>query len=282
MRFTYWNKVWVVVTLCSFLAYALYWLPSILGRIFTVLSSRIPPFPSFFWADPFLAGIGALFRFIGICSALLSVYLVWGPNLKPFSGIKKYIAAALLFEGFYFLSGLPVEIILIARMRYSFLLPFGFILQGLLVSPLLVVLSLKVWRYQETDRRSLLKWTSVAGIGYLIGIWFNNVFKWLSMTESTGVGVILSGITSLGFLNSVVTLSLSLIFGVVGVYSLLKKENRKLSARLFAIALIMLGLHFVDFILYTAITNSWKWVLLTEIWPVTLLGLGLSMLTGDT
>jgi heme O synthase-like polyprenyltransferase len=107
------------------------------------------------------------------------------------------------------------------------------------------------------------------------------VFRWLSMPYIEGAGFLISDVTSLGFLNSIITLSLSLIFAVAGFYTLPKKENKRLSTRLFAVALIMLGLHFVIFILCSAITNAWKWIPLTEIWPIVLLGLGSNMLRGE-
>ena len=98
------------------------------------------------------------------------------------------------------------------------------------------------------------------------------------MTETEGIVFILSGTTSLGFLNSVVTLSLSIFFAVVGLYILYWKRNLRLSIKLFALSLTMLGLYYVVFLVYSVIADALKWALLVEIWPITLLGLGLSML----
>jgi len=226
-----------------------------------------------------LPAIGDSFRVIGVCLALLSAYLIWGPKPRPLSSVKKYIAAALFFEGIFFLFGSPANIILTVRITSTFLSSFAYLLQSLLVSSLLIVLSFKVWRTQETGGRGVLKWTSVVAIGYLVGIWFVNVFKWFSMAQSGGIELILSGITSLGFLNSIIILSMSLILAAAGAYILSKKDNRRLSKRLIALSLIMLGLHFAFYMLYSAIApNAWRFVLLTEIWPIALLGLGLSML----
>ena len=285
MYFSRWTKVWIVVTLCSVLTYDLYWLYGALANPYYLSYGDLPenfaPLTIFIATDYVLPVIGAIFRFIGICLALLSAYLVWGPKPKPFSNVKKKTAVALLFEGIYFLLPLPLNILFII---YTGPLPLfiAFILQALLIPPLLIVLCRKVWRYQETAKANVLKWASAAAIGYLIGIWVNNVFRWLSMTEQSGIGFLVSGITALGFLNSIITLSLALIFAVAGFYTLPKKENRRLSTRLLALALIMLGLHFAIFILYSAVTNAWKWVPLTEIWPITFLGLGLTMLIQKT
>jgi hypothetical protein len=284
VSFTRWTKAWIVVTLCALLAYDLYWLLGALANPYYLSYGDLPenfvPLSTLIATDYVLPVIGNIFRLIGVSLALLSLYLVWGPKANPFSNVKKKTAVALLFEGIYFLSLLPLNILFVF---YLGPLPLfiAFILQALLVSPLLTVLSFKVWHYRKTAEETVLKWAGIAAIGYLIGIWINNVFRWLSMTYIEGVGFLISDVTSLGFLNSIITLSLSLIFAVAGFYTLPKKENKRLSTRLFAIAVIMLGLHFVIFILCSAITNAWKWIPLTEIWPIVLLGLGLNMLRGE-
>lgn len=288
MALIWWNKLWVIVVLCSVLVYDLYWLSKGVERWLNYILNGIPinlsvSLFSYFIVDYVIPVIGDAFRFVGVSLALVSAYLVWRPKPKPFSNVKKQVAVAIFFEAMYFLSLLSTNIY---TLTYGFLsipvLNLAYILQVLLVSPVLIVLSFKVWRYQETAKANVLKWACVAAIGYLAGIWLINVFKWLSMAQSAGIGFILSGITTLGFLNAAVTLSMSLIFAIAGFYTLSKKENRRLSIRLFALALILCGLHFAIFILYSAVApGAWKFVLLTEIWPITLLGLGFGMLTGE-
>jgi hypothetical protein len=285
VSFTRWTKVWIVVTLCALLAYNLYWLLGALVNPYFLSYGDLPenfiPLSTFIAADYVLPVIGSIFRFIGATLALLSLYLIWGPKPNPFSTVKKKTAVALLFEGTYFLFLLPLNVLFVFYLG-PFPLFIAFILQALLVSPLLAVLSFKVWRYRKNAEETVLKWAGIAAIGYLIGIWIINVFRWLSMTYLEGIGFLVGDVTSLGFLNAIITLSLSLIFAVAGFYTLQKNGNKRLSTRLIAFALIMLGLHFVIFILYSAITNAWKWVLLTEIWPIVLLGLGLNMLRGES
>jgi hypothetical protein len=281
VSFTRWTKVWIVVTLCALLAYILYWLLGALANPYYLSYGDIPenfaPLSILIATDYVLPVIGNIFRLIGVSFALLSLYLVWGPKPKPFSNIKKKTAVALLFEGIFFLLLLPVNILFIL---YLGPLPIfiAFILQALLVPPLLTVLSFKVWRYQKTAEETVLKWAGIAAIGYLTDIWISNVFRGLSMIDIEGVGSLIRNVTSLGFLNSIITLSLSLIFAIAGFYTLQKKDNKRLSTRLIAVALIMLGLHFVIFIFYSAIINAWSWILVTEVWPIALLGLGLNML----
>jgi hypothetical protein len=276
-----WAKIWIVVALCAVLAYDLYWLlRAIVSPYFLSygkLPENFPPLSIFIPLDYVLPVMGEIFRLIGLLLGLFSIYLIWGPKSKPFSNVKTKIAISLLFEGIYFLSILPLNILFIA---YAGPLPLflGFVLQILIISPLLFALSFKIWHYQETDKTNILKWVSLAAIGYLVGIWINNVFKWLSMATLSGIGFILKGVTSIGFLNSILTLSLSLSLAVAGFYALLRKNSKKMSKPLFAFALIMLSLHFAIFILFSGITNAWSWVPLTEIWPIALLGLGFQLL----
>jgi hypothetical protein len=282
MAFTRWNKIWVAVALCSLLAYDIRWLVGSSVSVYNVLSGSLSVSLWWrFWLDYVLTGlVGNVVRLIGVFLALYAVYLVWGSKKMAFASVRKKVAVALLCEAAYFLVLLPITLIEVGR-GYLVLMA-GFILQILMVSPALTALSRKVWLYTEPAQADLPKWVAVASVSYLAGIWVVNVFRWFGMTEYVGTDFVLSGITAVGFLNTVVTLSLAVVFGVAGFHAMLKKKDRKRIRRLFALALIMLGSYFAVFLLYSAITNTLGYAVLVEIWPVTLLGLGLSMLKGDT
>jgi hypothetical protein len=280
LEFTRWTKVWVTITLCSLLVYELYWVYGVFGIIYRTFSLHLSiGFPSFY-LDTLFGATGDALRVIGVCLSLLAIYLFWGPRSRAFTNVKKYVAVTLLFEAVFWLLASPITIIEFLSGRIYSLLPIAYILAIFLVSPLLIVLAIKVWRFQKNDKYQVLKWAGVAAIGYLTGIWIINVFRWFSMAQSAGLGFLFSGTTFLGFLNAVVTLSLALILAVFGFYIGLRRRNGKLAIRLWALALIMLGLFFAIFILYTAVTNSWNYLLITEIWPIPFLGLGVGMLRG--
>jgi hypothetical protein len=259
--------------------YDLYWLINSLINPYYI-PYNVPFFSVLVITDYVFPIIGEFLRFIGVTLALFSAYLAWGPKPKLFQNVKKKAAVVLLFEATYFLLLLPINILGISESWGALPIFIGFILQILLVSPLLIVLSVKVWRYKETAKENLLKWVGIVATGYLIGIWINNVFKWFR-TTNVGFGYLLGGINSVNFVNSIILLSLSVIFAVVGFYTLSKKENKRLGIRWLAASLIMLGLHLVIFIVNHALADSLEWVLLTEIWPIVLLGLGLNMLRGE-
>jgi hypothetical protein len=273
------NKFWIIVAFCSLLVYDLYWLINSLINPYYI-PYNVPFFSVLVITDYVFPIIGEFLRFIGVTLALFSAYLAWGPKPKLFQNVKKKAAVVLLFEATYFLLLLPINILGISESWGALPIFIGFILQILLVSPLLIVLSVKVWRYKETAKENLLKWVGIVATGYLIGIWINNVFKWFR-TTNVGFGYLLGGINSVNFVNSIILLSLSVIFAVVGFYTLSKKENKRLGIRWLAASLIMLGLHLVIFIVNHALADSLEWVLLTEIWPIVLLGLGLNMLRGE-
>ena len=154
----------------------------------------------------------------------------------------------------------------------------GYILETIAVFPLLTVLSIKIWRNNGSEKTKFFSWISIASIGYLVHIWISNVFRWLSMVEMSGIAFLLQGSVVIGFLNSVVTLSLSLILAVLGYYYLSYKNNQKLCTKLFGIALIFLSLHFIIYILYSVIVGASLYsIMLVEVWPVAVLGLGLVM-----
>ena len=270
----------MTITLCSLLVFGLYWVFSVFGLIYRALSPNLLLSQDFYYYH--LPGAtGNVLRVIGVCLSLFAVYLFLGPRSRAFVSVKKYVAIGLLFEAVFWLLALPVTIVILFRGGFYSLLPLAYVLHIFLVSSLLIVLSFKVWHFQKSDKYEVLKWGGVAAIGYLSGIWIINVFRWFAMAQSAGLGFLFSGTTSIGFLNPIITLSLSLIFAVSGFYVGFRTWNRKLAVRLSALALIMLGLYFIIFIVYTAFTNSWNSLLITEIWPIPLLGLGIGMLRGE-
>ena len=281
MALSRWTKASIIIILGSLFLYSLYWLQASLRFVYNYVLQNIDSidrlFRTYAIADYYITTVGQVFRFIGVSLAFFLIFMAWGPKLKPFFSIKKSVAAAILFEGIYSLSLLPISILYLNQGTYV-VLGISYLLQTLFVSPVLLFLSLKIWRYDENNRTNLIEWVSLSAVGYLTGIWVNNVFRWFSMTASTDISFLITGINAFGFLSTIITLSLAVFSAAAGHYFLSKKGNSEVSSKLFAVALILVGVHFVNFLLVTAVTNAWRFVFLTEIWPVTFLCLGISML----
>jgi hypothetical protein len=64
----------------------------------------------------------------------------------------------------------------------------AFIIQILLVTPLLTLLSGKVWRHQVSAKPHLMRLAVVVAVGYLVGIWINVLFKWFGIIVTSGSG----------------------------------------------------------------------------------------------
>ena len=234
-------------------------------------------FSTYAIADYYTTTIGQVFRFIGISLTFLVLFMVWGSKHKPFLSLKNKIAAAVLFEGIYFLSLLPISILYLIRGTYI-VLGFSYLLQVLSVTPILSFLSLKIWRYDENKRASLTKLVSLSAVGYIIGIWVNNMFRWFSMTTSTDISFLFTGVNAFGFFSTIITLTSAVFLAALGYTYLARKRNSNMNSKLLGVALLLVGVHFIDFLLVTEMTNAWRYVLLTEIWPISFLSLGAVML----
>jgi len=267
------TKTWVFITLFALLVYELYWLRDSAPIVYSLFYFYLQHRGYEIWAFS-----GVILRVIGVSSAIVAAYLVWGPKRKTFYDVKLLVGLAVLFEGGYYLMYAPA----VTRLTNAGLYIFGvaWALEILFKAPFLILLGLKIWNLRDGENwNHLLTWISVTCITYLCGTWSISVLNWLSMTGFSGFALILRGTNGFGFLNSVITLSAALGFAVAGFYNLRKGENKKFGVRLLSVALIFIGLNYVLFLVYTAMVNGWKFLLLTEIWPIPFLGIGLSALT---
>ena len=285
-----WNKAWILATIGSLMLYDLYWIRGVYTRIHERLLENLPDitakYPNFY-IDHVAGGIADTLRLIAVILLFIAAYLAWGPKKQPFTSVKKIVAIFILFEAIYWLAILPYNLSNIARERIPMLLFVGFVIQILAAAPLLIILSVKTWRYKEGARDNLIKWGCIAGIGYIFGMWINNTLRWFSMSGLFGLSDprtavdLFTGITTLGFLNTAITLTLSLAFAIAGSYILIKRNNPKLAVRLLGLAILLFGLHFALYMVYSWFApNAWPFVLLTEVWPVPLIGLGIGLLKG--
>ncbi len=269
MSLNRWTKAWIIITICALLAWTLRWFLGVILTMGNVLVGTLEVRTWWrLWLDYVLTGlIGDPVRISGAILALFSIYLIWGPKPQKFFIVRKYVVVAILCEAGFYLAQLPLMVQEIIVDRRFTILYVGYLLQILLASLPLIVLSLKVWRYSNTVNAGILKWAGLAGLSYLAGMWVNNL-----LSSS------IYGLTSIRFLNSAVTLSIALVLAIIGFFMMMKNGINKQTIRFFAAAFIVVGLHFSIFILYSFFTNALQFALLVEIWPVTFLGLGFSLL----
>lgn len=266
-------KIWIFVVLCFVFVYNLYYL--IHGLQFTWWTYTVLGGPAPYYYRT-ISSIGHTLRFIGLFLALQAAYHVWGPKAKPFSAVKNRVSAALFLEAAYYITFVPG---LLNIMDFGRFLPemtfFAsiYFLQMLLITPFLIILGLKIKNETGTG---LQKWAGLACVGYIAAIWVNIAFRWFFMSFQEGIQFLLTGITAFGFLPSIFTLSLSVVFGIAGAIKLAKNGNNAI--RWFGLSAVMLGTHFVIYLVYNAVGGMLDFAILTEVWAVSLLGLGLSII----
>jgi hypothetical protein len=283
-----WNKVWILATAVSWILFGLYWMQMAYNRV-PYLLQNYPDIPSTlgFWTDHVTGAIVDTLRVVAVILLFVALYLAWGPKKQSFYAVKKYLATTILFEGIYWLAVLPDNVRRLVTGMQPQLLYVGFFFEILGASILLIVLSIKVWKYEVGSRNDLIKWGCFAGISYIFAMWIYNMFRWLSMSGlfgavDTRLAIdLLGGITSMGFLNTAITLTLSLVFAFCGSYLLVKRNNQKLGTQLTGLAILLFGLHFILYTIYAWFSpNEWAFVLvLTQIWPMPIIGVGIGLLT---
>lgn len=282
-----WNKVWILATAVSWMLFGLYWVQMIYNRIPYLLQTDPNRHLTLqFWTDHVTGGIVDTLRVVAVILLFVALYLAWGPKKQSFYAVKKYLAIAILFEGIYWLAVLPDIVRRLVTGLQPQLLYVGFLFEILGASILVIVLATKVWKYKVGSRKYLIKWGCFAGISYIFAMWIYNMFRWLSMSGLVGevdprLAInIFSGITSIGFLNTAITLTLSLVFAICASYLLVKRNNKKLGTQLAGLAILLFGLHFIFYTIYAWFApNEWAFVLvLTQIWPMPIIGVGIGLL----
>ena len=263
-------KVWVFVSLCSLLVWIIYMFPSNFEHLINVILGR----PDFYTGNlgMFMASlVGLAARFSAVILALTVGFLVWGGNIKPLLA-ERLVETAVFLEGTYYILLLPSGLWWLG-LGLNFL-GVAFLLQAISAGTALMVLSFKV-RSSE-NRAKTLKWVGVAGVGYVGALWFNVVFRWFDMIEVIGNGFLLRGVTSWGFLGSMITLSVAVIFAVVGAYFLAKNNGE--SIPWFGLSLLMIGLHYVIYLAYSFSSGNLDAAMMVDVWTLPFFGLGISLL----
>ena len=280
-------RFWITVTVASLLAYDLYWLiDGLVGQGYYIgFGMVVNAFKQLFgistglstiWVVGHALGfIGLVIRFIGLTLALYLIFLMWKLG-KSFSSVKKRISVAVFLEAAFFLC-LSFSVVMLQQSGQD-ILASSYFLQIVLIAPLMIALSDKLWKTQNGFTSiSTLKWIDFAFLGYTAAIGVSSISRWVVYAQYFNNQVFPSGSALLGFINSVVCMFLALAFAIAGSFLLLKTKNHNLATKSFGVSLFALGTHFLGYLIYAYLTGSLGLVMLWEIWAIPLLGLGVSL-----
>ncbi len=277
-------RVWVIISIFSMFLYSLVQLiNSVIGTGYTLGFGAVMAVfglgPSVYADRPlFLFGhffpeLGLIVRFIGLTVALVSVCLLFAFK-KHWLRIKRTLALAIFLESLFLLGFLATIPMLLDGINKIF--AASYVVQVLFAAPPLIVLSWNIRKGGHASNGSSWKFAGLAFAGYMAAIFVNNIFR--VFTANIMDVPFLVEQTSLGIFNAVVLVPLALGFAVTGLFTLFKRRNSMLAARLFAHSLVFLGSYFLIYIFYSSIIDALSSVMLVEIWATPLLGLGLSIL----
>jgi hypothetical protein len=281
-------NAWIFVTLCSLLGWIIYWVPAGIYRFFsfdgTPWEIAIQTYGLLFMVMELSAAVGMLLRFGGVFLAILTLKEFWPRNIwnshKNFFDIKNWVTSALVLEACYYALLLPSGILMIGfgsfRSLTGFLLGIDYLLMVFFTVPFLIILAIKAYK-TRTEGFIAWRWTAITLVGYIAALWANSVFKWLDRIIVDGFAFFSVGVNALGALNSLVLMSLALVFTVIGAFSLAKKDFRS-SFKWLGLAFTLVGLHYLFYVLYSYFVGMLGFLVITEIWTIPLLGLGLTML----
>jgi hypothetical protein len=287
-------KTLIFVAVVSYFTYALYWfiktIPYIVG--ISLRPENYSPPAGLRFNDPYSLAIAYLMdyvgffgltaRVVGASYALLSAFLILRMGKDFFPIIRGKISKALLFEGIYFLSFIPSIYFLLGfsalRPIANFIISVQLFTQILLISPFLISLGIKVRKYDPSSGgSSLLRLAALSSMNYVIALWVTYILKWAEMAFADPSLFSFSP-RILGLTNTVVTLTLSVVFAIVGFLSILRKSDGDKTAKWWGLSAIFLSLHFIIYVLYCASVGVLYYIQLSELWVIPLLGLGIYLI----
>ena len=289
-------KTLIMVVVSSYFAYALYWF--VKSFLWIIEISLRPEYYSpaaglrftnsyslsVAYLMEFSGFFGLMIRIIGASYALLSAFLIFKAETIFSSSIKNKISKALFFEGFYFFSFIPAIYYLwdlsTLPLTSRLLLSTAFSTQIVLISPCLILLSLKLRKYSSNaGEKALVRLVILSCLSYVVAFWVTYVLKWAEMgVLEGGLNWLLTPPRIIAFLNSVFTLSLSVAFAIIGTLQILRKSGGGNTARWWGLASIFLSTHLIIYVLYVANVGPLSFIQWGELWVIPLIAVGAYLL----
>ncbi len=274
---------WVFLNLLSVFLFNLYWFTrSSVGQAYVLI---IGGFPSnyedqTYWISHIFSDFGTVLCFFGLLVGMWCVYLVWGARKKSFSGVRNMISISAATVGLFYLAFFPSGFwLLTVRPIPQTLLALSYFAQPLLATPVLFALAFKVARDGKGGFcNSLFNWFVAAYVGIIAALWVSDLFVWFQILDIFGISFLQTGGAILGFLNSAILSSASLVSAIAASFSILKKTTLKVSIWLVGLSMVFMGMHFIFYVVYYASVGALSSVMLGNLWALPLLGLGVDIL----
>ncbi len=247
-------------------------LPADFSHIYNVVFNK----PDFFQGNlGVLVSVvgGLLTRFFAIVLAMAIGFKVWGrSDFWRKARVETLVETALFLEGTYFVLLFPSGLWWLS-LGFNFL-GLAYVMQAAIAGCALFALSFNI---RETHRGGkVLKWVGLAGLAYIIAMWFNSVFRWFDQIVLIGSEFLMRGATAWGFMVSLTAMSLAVVFAVPGAYFLMKNKGE--SVRWFGLSLLMVGVYYVTYVAYSVVSSNLDSAMQIDVWTLPFVFLGFAML----
>ena len=265
-------KFLVFASLCSLMIWIVFLLLGNFDHLYNLLTNQpdvyngnLGMFVSSF------AGLAA--RFLAVIMAMAIGFKVWGrTDFWVSVKVETLFETALFLEGTYFILLFPSGLWWLG-LGPNFL-GVAYLLEAGVAGGALLMLSFKVRDFGKGG--NVLRWAGVAALAYVVALWFNSVFRWFDQIAVIGSEFLLRGATSWGFLVSLTAMSLAVVFAVPGAYYLSKNKGE--SVWWFGLSMVMIGLYYVVYVIYSATSSNLDSALQIDVWTLPFVGLGLALL----
>ncbi|WNZ30295.1 MAG: hypothetical protein IAX21_05485 [Candidatus Bathyarchaeota archaeon] len=277
------NAFWISASLLSLLVWVLRWIPESFVSFYNIVFISWEYYPHVLVRGSMyaIAPIGMISRLFAVILALSTVYLIWKEKTDSFY-ISKILAASICLEGIYYASLIPSILYLFAstwtqNSLFYGMLGFGYFLHVTLTFPFLTFLALKLYQNKaELKDFQSFKLIAITFLGYIIALWANASFRWIGLALTVDLSFLWMESTSLLAWNTIIFMTLAVVFASYGAVYLSKKKKRAI--KWVGLALTAVGLHYLIYLIYHIISGNYISIWLIDVWAMALLGLGLSII----
>ncbi|HSV49568.1 MAG TPA: hypothetical protein VLH35_04565 [Candidatus Acidoferrales bacterium] len=186
--------------------------------------------------------------------------------------------------------------ILLEAIQYLFLIPFitqwvifssgirsyetifSFTMQIVLITPTLLMLYLRLKRPQ-TSQTSRVKAAAIAGIAFMFAMWIKHFFFNLYALPISFSNPVLTA----GFVNSALTLLVSALILVVVFLPFIRGKSASFSFKGLGVAFLVASAYFFVYLAIATVNSGYQsFLLLTELWMVSMVIVGAGFVIGET
>ena len=276
---------WIFVSLASLFVWIVRWIPESFVRFYNIVFISWDYYPRVLVRGSMytVAAVGMVSRLLAVILAMWCIYVIWKTKISS-TATRKLLAASIGLESVYYASLIPSILYLFAlgstrdSVFYS-MFGVGYFLQVFLTFPFLLMLAVKLFRtdFDFLQSTNLLR---ISFVGYIVALWANSVFHWFGLALTQGISFLWIEPNSLLGWNSLILMTLAVIFSILGALNLSKKKKQ--TSTYVGLTLAFVGLHFLIYLVFNVLNGSLISVWLTDIWAIGLLGLGLSIIKSKT